>query len=199
MPIETDRRWSLTRPALERLLERLNSEPGRAAQEYDVVRCKLIGFFERRGIGSADALADETIDRVARRLDEGQAIQHLDAYFYGVARRVMLEWIKRRTQERSAEWECRLPEPAAAAERREIRVACLERCLRRLPRDSRALIVGYYRGRMEERKRLAENLHISYTSLRTQVCRLRVRLQQCLRECLEARSLGHHDDPGAPR
>ena len=197
MPIETHRRWSLTRLALERLLQRLSSEPERAAREYDVVRYKLIRFFERRGIGSAEALADETIDRVARRLDEGQTIEHLDAYFYGVAHRVMLEWRKRRAQERSAEREYPALDPPAAAELREVGIACLERCLRRLPRDNRALIVGYYRGGMEERKRLAESLDITYPSLRTRVCRLRVRLDQCRRECLEAGSQQTHDKRGA--
>src|SRR5438093_3077873 len=139
MSIGTDRRWSLTRPAFDRLLQRLSAEPERAAREYDVVRYRLIGFFARRGVGPCEALADETIDRVARRLDEGQIIERLDAYFYGVAMRVMLEWRKRRAQERTAERAFPRPEPASSSELREVRVACLERCLRRLPRDSHAL------------------------------------------------------------
>jgi len=188
MSIGTDRRWSLTRPAFHRLLQRLSADPERGAREYDVVHHKLIGFFERRGVDPSEGLADETIDRVARRLDEGQIIEHLDAYFYGVARRVMLEWRKRRVQERAAERAFSLLGPATAPELRELRVACLERCLRRLPRDSRILIMDYYRGRMEERKRLAATLGISYTNLRTRARRLRLRLEECLRECLEARS-----------
>jgi DNA-directed RNA polymerase specialized sigma24 family protein len=188
MSIGTHRRWSLTRSAFDRLLLRLNAEPERAAREYDVVRYKLIGYFARRGVGPSEALADETIDRVARRLDEGHIIEHLDAYFYGVANRVMLESRKRRAREQAATRQFPSPEPAASSELREVHVACLERCLRRLPRDSRALIVGYYRGRAEERQGLAETLGISYTNLRTRTRRLRIRIEECLRECLEARS-----------
>jgi DNA-directed RNA polymerase specialized sigma24 family protein len=185
MSIGTHRRWSLTRSAFDRLLLRLDAEPERAARQYDVVRGKLTGFFARRGVGLSEVLADETIDRVARRLDEGRIIEHLDAYFYGVANRVMLEWRKQQALKQAAEREFPLLEPAASSEFREVRVACLERCLRRLPADSRALIEGYYRGRAEERQRLAGTLSISYTNLRTRARRLRVRLEECLRECLD--------------
>jgi DNA-directed RNA polymerase specialized sigma24 family protein len=188
MSIGTHRRWSLTQSAFDRLLLRLDAEPERAAREYDVVRDKLVGFFARRGAGHSEALADETIDRVARRLDEGYIIECLDAYFYGVANRVMLEWRRQWALEQAAEREFPRPEPASSSEFREIRVACLERCLRRLPRDSRALIAGYYRGRADERRRLAETLGISDTNLRTRARRLRVRLDECLRECLETRT-----------
>lgn len=187
MSIGTHRRWSLTRSALDRLLERLSADPERAAREYDVVRQKLSGFFARRGAGPSEVLADETIDRVARRLDEGRIIEHLDAYFYGVANRVMLEWRKQQALEQAAEREFVPLEPSLSSELLEVHVACLERCLRRLPRDSRTLIIGYYRGRAEERQRLAETLGISYTNLRTRAHRLRIRVEECLRECLEGR------------
>jgi DNA-directed RNA polymerase specialized sigma24 family protein len=186
MSIGTHRRWSLTRPALDRLLQRLSAEPEQAAREYDVVRRKLGGFFARRGVDCCEVLADETIDRVARRLDEGQIIEHVDSYFYGVAHHVMLEWMKGRARERAAERAFARLEPAPAPELREVRIACLERCLKRLPRESRALIEGYYRGRMEERQRLAATLGITYMNLRTRVRRLRVRLEECVRECMEA-------------
>jgi DNA-directed RNA polymerase specialized sigma24 family protein len=186
MSIRGDRRQSLTRPAFDRLLRRLSPEPERAAREYDVVRHKLMAFFARRGVDCSDVLADETIDRVARRLDEGQIIERLDGYFYGVASRVMREWRKQQAQERAAERVFSRPEPGSAAELRELRVVCVERCLRALPLDSRALLAGYYRGRAEERQRLAETLGITYATLRRRVSRIRIRLGECLRECLAA-------------
>jgi hypothetical protein len=39
---------------------------------------------------------------------------------------------------------------------------------------------------MEERQRLAATLGITYMNLRTRVRRLRVRLEECVRECMEA-------------
>jgi DNA-directed RNA polymerase specialized sigma24 family protein len=197
MPVRTDPPWVLTGPAFARLLQRLGSEPEAAAREYDAVRHRLVGFFERRGVPSPEALADETIDRVARRLDEGEAIEHLNAYFYGVARRVVLEWRKRWARERAAERAYPRAGPEAASAESESRIACLECCLRALPDESRALLIAYYRGRGEERKRLAESHGITYTSLKTRACRLRVRLEVCLRDCLEGRRAVTDDGPGA--
>jgi len=186
----TGTRWSLTRPAFDRLLQRFSPEPDRAAQEYDILREKLMAFFSRRSVGLADVLTDETIDRVARRLDEGHVIQHVDAYFYGVAHRVILEWRRRRLQERAAERAAARSEPATVPELREARAACLERCLKRLPRHSRGLIMGYHGASADERQRLAESLGITYPSLRARASRLRVRLEECLQECLRNRRAG---------
>ncbi len=192
MSLEPDRRWSLTGQALERLLQRLGEEPEAAAREYEAIRPKLVGFFERRGILGSEALADETIDRVARRLDDGETIEHLKAYFYGVARHLALEWRRRQAQERAA-IERQRPLLAAdeASEAREARVACLESCLRELPPGSRDLIASYYRDDPEGRKRLAESLGMTYTTLKTRAHRIRRKLEECLRECLDARS--HRD------
>jgi DNA-directed RNA polymerase specialized sigma24 family protein len=188
MSIGSHRRWSLTGPAFDRLLQRLGPEPERAAREYDLVRKRLIGFFERRGAGPSEALADETIDRVARKLDEGQTIERLDGYFYGVASRVFQEWRKQWALERAAQREFPRPQPDPAPELSELRIVCLERCLRRLPSESRALVVAYYRAGAVERSQLAQTFGITYTNLRARACRLRVRLAGCLRECLEVRS-----------
>ena len=198
MPLEANRPWRLTGPAFERLLQRLGGEREQAAREYEVVRRRLAGFFERRGIPSAEALADETIDRVARRLDEGEVVEHLNAYFYGVAKRVLLESRRRWARERAAEREYAIPGPAEPASEREARIACLERCVGALDEGSRALLAGYYRGLPDDRKRLAESQGITYTSLKTRVFRLRIRLEVCLRKCLEARSRVTEDPPRTP-
>jgi DNA-directed RNA polymerase specialized sigma24 family protein len=130
---------------------------------------------------------------------EGEVVQHLNAYFYGVAKRVLLEWRRRRVRERAAELEYAIPGPAEAAAEREARGACLERCVGALDEVSRALLAGYYRGLPDDRKRLAETHGITYTTLKTRVFRLRVRLDACLRACLEARGRVTDDDPATPR
>ncbi len=189
MSLKPDRQWSLTGQALARLLERLGEQPEAAAREYDAIRGKLVGFFERRGIAGPEGLADETIDRVARRLEEGETIEHVRAYFYGVAKRVAIEWKRRRAAEGTAidrQRACLAADEAPEA--REARVACLESCLRHLPPHSRELILGYYRGQGGERKRLAKSLGMTYTSLKTRAHRIRSALGECLRECLEAQT-----------
>ncbi len=185
----------LTRQAFERLLQRLGPDREAAALEYETIRRRLIELFDWRGVPSPEVLADETIDRVARRLDEGVPVEHLRAYFYGVGRHVLLEWRKRRAFEQAAVQE---PRPSAAdlrlaAEAGEARMECLESCLRELPRESRELIVGYYQGagrsHLEGRKVLAESLGISYATLKTRAHRIRTSLEQCLRKRLVERNL----------
>jgi DNA-directed RNA polymerase specialized sigma24 family protein len=187
---ELEARWSLTARALDGLLSRLGHDRDAAAREYDSIRRKLVGFFARRDITVPETLADETIDRVARRLDEGENVEHLHAYFYGVARRVMQESVRRRLrQERAAEcaplqatthWPG--PEPL---DPQEALSACLERCLERLPPESRWLIMTYYRCGAADRHALAASLGLTYSALKTQVHRLRVRLGTCVQRCLD--------------
>ena len=191
MPRTQNPAWTLNPEAFERLLLSLGSDRERAAREYQRIRGKLADFFDCRGCDCPDLLADETLDRVARRLAEGEDVQRLPNYAYGVARRVLLEWHKRHTREEAALAALQRtgPEPRDAA-KVEAEVACLERCLAELPEDGRALIVAYYREAglmpLEGRKLLAGRLGLTYGTLKTRAHRIRGRLEECLRECLEA-------------
>jgi DNA-directed RNA polymerase specialized sigma24 family protein len=189
MPLATDRPAGLTRGSLDRLLERLGSDRAGAAAEYEAVRGKLTDFFDRRQVPTPDLLADETLDRVARKIEEGQDIQHVRAFCYGVARNVLLEWQRNRVAEgrilaeAAQHWTRQEPQ-----DKIEARVGCLERCLRELPPDSRDLILKYYVGEgavhLADRKRLAKSLSVSYGTLKTRAYRIRVQLEACLRRCL---------------
>jgi DNA-directed RNA polymerase specialized sigma24 family protein len=185
MTFTPHRRWTLSREALERLLRRIGPDREAAAREYDALRMRLVDFFEARQAPSSEALADEAMDRVARKLEEGATIQNLRAYLYGVARLVWLEAEKHRAQERGALRELRALHDRQPTEVLEARVQCLERCLRALPEESRKLIVAYYEGagssHFDRRKLLAAQLGISYTTLKTRAHRIRARLEECLR------------------
>jgi RNA polymerase sigma factor (sigma-70 family) len=196
--------WTLTPQAFERLLGRLAAEPEAGAREYDAIRRKLVLFFTMRGTTDAEELADEALDRLARRLDEGEPVDNVRAYVVGVAKRVIMEDARRRGRERAyVDGHHAIAAPADTDdERAERRSECLERCLGELPADSRALIVDYYRGDgaayLKERKALAERLGVSYVALKTRAHRVRNRLEECLRECAEgARAVT--DAPSAPR
>ena len=191
MALQTSARWSLTREAFDRLLQELASEPEAAAREYETLRRRLMAFFDWRGAEAPEALADEAIDRVARRLAQHETIENLRAYLFGVARNVWLEAEKRHARMRVAV--AAMPRPGwnDATETDEESIAHLERCLRQLPADARALIVGYYQGagraHLVERKLLAERLGITYATLKTRAHRTRVRLEECLRSRLVGR------------
>jgi RNA polymerase sigma factor (sigma-70 family) len=179
----------LTQQAFEGLLRQFNEDAETAASEYETVRRKLTLFFELRLSRQPDSLTDETIDRVARKLDEGESISNLRAYFFGVAKRVLLESQGRDIRERVAlETHSQLSMPERNQEGRHVRIECLKRCLLALPAEARDLILAYYeagRGPSEEARRaLADRLGLSYGNLKIRAHRIRGKLEQCLNECL---------------
>lgn len=175
-------RWELGRDALAALVERLGTG---GAGEYETLRRKLIGFFDLRGAGSPEVAADETFDRVARKLQDGTPVQNLRAYVFGVARRVLLEGERRERRDRVAQetWVLLHGEPGPDAATEE-RFACLERCLAALPAEARALIEAYH-GKgggtaPADRAALAARLGLSDAALRTRAHRIRNELAACL-------------------
>ena len=187
--------WILTQEAFERLLAALDADRERAGQKYETVRRKLIEFFEARGHNSPSDPADETINRVARRLDEGERVQDFSAYFYGVARLLLKETLRGRGKEPIAL--DLAPPPTVAADNEEqeqrrqdeeLRLRCFEVCLSKLPNSHRILIVDYYREeqgvKIEERKRQAESLKLSLNALRLRACRIRGELGDCINSCV---------------
>lgn len=184
-------KWSLTTEAFEKLLNAFSLDREEAAGKYEVIRQKLIRYFEWRSIAAADEYADETINRVARRIDEGQQVENLSGYFYGVARMVHKEALKERDRAPVA------MDDAPQTVRQQIsehvepdpRVICLDRCLESLPPDNGRLIIDYYqeerRAKIELRQELADSLNIPLNALRIRAHRIRVSLEKCITNCLQ--------------
>jgi DNA-directed RNA polymerase specialized sigma24 family protein len=82
-----------------------------------------------------------------------------------------------------------LPSPEMPSEDKEIRSACLERCLDILPDAKRALLLRYYgsekRAKIDGRQLLANEEGIGLNALRIQVFRLRNTVRECVENCLE--------------
>lgn len=183
----------LTREGFDALLAQLGGEP-EGARRYEEIRRRLIRLFEWRGCETPEDLADETIDRVARRLAGGLVVESGDPYRYfcGVAHRVYLEVLRGRRRERLAlERESRTPPPAPPEEESPERLACLRHCLARLSADQAGLILDYHReergaGKIEARKRLAGRLGLPMNALRIRAHRIRRGLEGCIGECLAA-------------
>lgn len=185
--------WVLTREAFDKLLAHLDVDRDRAGEEYERLRRALVNFFEWRGSAFPDEHADEALNRVARRLAEGEVVQDLFGYCYGVARRLWLEV----TQEQSrGPSQCAepadLPDPRPRPEEQqenERQMACFEYCLRQLPPESRKLLIRYYqaekRARIDGRAALAEQLGITLNTLRVRTYRLRAQLEKCIAQCLK--------------
>lgn len=182
--------WVLTQAAFDMLLACFDKDRERAGEQYETIRQKLVKFFEWRGSSSPDQHADETINRVARKIAEGETIQNLQSYFYGVARLLFMESLKEREREQAAINQ--LPEPIQAAEESnnsDSRLECFEKCMRSLPAENRELIVEYYeeekRANIDKRKVLAEKLGLPLNALRIRAHRIRAKLEDCVHECVK--------------
>ncbi|MCG3160284.1 MAG: hypothetical protein JMDDDDMK_01353 [Acidobacteria bacterium] len=182
--------WEMTEEAFRALLARLDADWDRAGEKYAMLRQKLAKFFECRGCHTPADLADETINRVARRLAEGEEIlaDEPARYFYGVARNVLREYQESRARQSFSLDDLSLAEhprhdPVEAQARIEFRgqherrLEQLESCLEQLPPAHRDLLLAYYRGeqrdRIEGRRELAERLGITVNALKIRVFRLR--------------------------
>lgn len=183
--------WSLTPEAFAGLLASLDSDPESAGEKYERIRGGLVRFFEWRGAPYPEEHADDALNRVARKLGEGQAVEDPFTYVYGVARLVLVEAFKRRDRERAAL--AQLPAASAAARNdpepgESARFECLDRCLEELPDDGKDLLTAYYQGekraKIEARARLAERLGLAPNALRLRASRLRQRLEACVDACM---------------
>jgi hypothetical protein len=143
------------------------------------------------GGSSPEESAEEALDRTARKMCEGEAIQNVPGFVLGVARLVHKERVKREIRERKAVEELRR---AGAGGRdpaeEERRLSCYEHCLGALPADERNLFRRYYQeeeGHRQARQReeLCRQQGITLNVLRVRAFRLRKSLAQCARNCLE--------------
>lgn len=184
------RKWVLTGEALAKFLVCLDAEAERAGEQYELIRLALVRFFDWRGAHFPEGLADETLNRAIRRVEEGEAPRDLPTYCLGIARFVLRE-SQRHPEQRGVELEDAGPliaaTPRAATD--DERQACFEHCLHELSSENRQLIMQYYqderRQKINNRLALAERLGIPLNALRSRAQRIRDRLEQCVADCLK--------------
>jgi RNA polymerase sigma factor (sigma-70 family) len=163
----------------------LGNTPEKSGMEYERLRSKLILFFSRRELQFPEDLADESLDRLARRVAEGTEIVSVPAFALGIARHLAQEQMGRRNLPQTMDdvfWD-NVTAPLATQSSEE-EIARMERCLKKLPPADTRLLRGYYllaEGKpMETRGRLAERLGISTNTLRQRVFLARQRLRDCM-------------------
>lgn len=189
--------------AFNRLLAWLDDGRDTQGETYLEMRRRLVSYFDRRNRLSADELADEALNRVARTLetDGSIAITPPARYCYVVAKFVLLEDIRReRTALRAGESRSmdvatvrdpKRPETDDEAADREHELACLDRCLQTLRSDQRELVIEYYRDarreKIERRQNLAKRLGITMNALAIRASRIRATLETCVNACRQER------------
>lgn len=190
-PTLTKKEYILTVEAFTKLLAFLDTDAEQAGEKYEATRRMLIKFFDWRGSFLSEELTDETLNRVTRKIDEGDEIRDFLNYCYGVARLVFLESLKRPDRKREPLEDL---EPVLAAREEKLedgdqQYECFEDCLATLPPESRELIMQYYqdekRDKIDHRKELAERLGIPLNALRSRTQRVRDRLEKCVSQCIE--------------
>jgi DNA-directed RNA polymerase specialized sigma24 family protein len=180
----TRQKWSLTQTAFDSLLACLDSNRDIAADRYLRMRQDLVRLFEWRGCCTPDDYADETINRCARKIDQGEEIRDVPTYSIGVARMLLREMCRDRS--RLARSLDETPEPCVwplVGSDLEYRVEALRLSLEELSHDDRFLILNYYQGdksdKIKTRKMLSELFGIGASTLRMRAMRIREKLQTC--------------------
>lgn len=190
-PSPPKKEWVLTEEALNCFLARLDSDRNLAGEKYEQIRLKLERYFLWRQTTDPDIDADETINRVARRMLEGENIYNLNAYIHGVARIVAFESlkIKRRTEELDKASGIMVA-PVQYKDDEEVagRQTCFDRCLGYLTDEDREIVVEYYQfekgKKIANRKNLAARFSMTVNALRIKAHRKRVNLEACVKECM---------------
>jgi len=183
------REWVLTGEALDRLLSCLDPNPDLAGRKYESIRQKLVKIFDWRGARFPEDCADETINRVVRKLEQGQEIRDIPTYCQGVARLVFLEALKKAENRQVSLDELKtMPADPISQDDNSAQRSCFIRCLNELPIESRKVILQYYederRVKINNRQAMADQLGIPLNALRSRVQRIRNKIEQCIGSCL---------------
>ena len=138
-------------------------------------------------------MADETFDRVAKQVHvlretyEGNP----KLFFYGVANNLIKEYRKKIKSHVAIEAIELAEDPPQEREEEtsERRRKCLSKCLRKLPKEKRELILTYYakekQAKIIHRAEMARQLGLSIETLRVRMLRIRNGLEECIGLCLD--------------
>jgi DNA-directed RNA polymerase specialized sigma24 family protein len=187
-----------TQGSFQSFLRWLDQGTDSGGKTYLEMQRRLVAYFDRKNCRAADELADETLARVAQKLQEKGEITDLSPphYCYVTARFVFLEYLRHAkgtdvaleqisfSSRPSLAAVSPLPDPAADKERM---LECLGLCLKKLSSFDSELILEYYQGERQEkiqrRRRLGERLGLSANALTIRACRIRDRVERCVRSC----------------
>jgi DNA-directed RNA polymerase specialized sigma24 family protein len=192
--------WTLNAEAFRHFLSWLDEGVDSNGERYLEMRRRLVRYFDRRNCLSPDDLADETLNRVARKLQEkGEIIGASPAHYcYIVARFVFLEFGRRSEQNQTsldhALGSGRVIASLAVPPQTDVDTLdkekvfdCLEQCLGKLRHEDRELILDYYRGeqraKIQRRSELAARFGLTINALSIRACRIRSKLEVCVEVC----------------
>jgi RNA polymerase sigma factor (sigma-70 family) len=175
----------LTQERFAKFLAWLNPVAEKAGEEYERLRFRLMTYFSNRKCRFSEDLADETINRVILKINS-EKIEKKLAFCYGVARNVFLESLRKEKKHQN------IDELQVKSEDEETEDSpykeCLDKCLKKLPKESRNLILDYFseskQAKVDLHKKMSDALGISKTALRMKILRIKKKLKMCIQKCL---------------
>lgn len=180
----------LTQRNFEMLLNWLNEDREIAGHKYESIRFTLKKFFYARGCTHAEELADETIDRVLKKIEVLQKtfIGNPILYFMGVAKYIFLEYTKKDFEKELSpnltdkDW--------FNDDETERLYFFLDKSLKKIPTKERKFILEYYSGnkknKCQRRKQMSRNLNITNKTMHVQAFRIRTKLHKIFMENLDS-------------
>lgn len=186
--------WEPPLEAWDKFLSLLDADRDKAGEKYEAIQRKLITFFECRRCLAPEQLADVSINRVIRRYFEGEVINTLMGYVYGVAKIVYLEHLAEQRNEQDMQAHLAYTRQPTEADSHSDTLSdalyvCFDGCMEELPKDDQEFIKQYYeesrRKKIDNRKSMAEGLRISQNALVLRAFHIRKRLKRCIDKCLK--------------
>jgi hypothetical protein len=178
----------MTQEDFEEVLLWLDSVPDgvvpdrdRGAVKYEKIRERIIRIYRTRGCSRADEVADESLERFANKAKKLRLTYKGDPalYIYAIAKRVYREILRAESQTITP------PIDRTDSDEVELRHAWLEHCLKLLKPEARDLILRFYFGekreKIENRKKLAEELGITSRALSLRALHIRQKLYDCVK------------------
>lgn len=179
---------TLTASSFQVLIDRLDGDP----QKYEDLRVKIVQLLRWRGCSEshADDLADLTLDRVAGKLAAGESVDNINAFAAGVVRFIWLEHSRKYRLDAVGDDLPETPVEPNVPDDPDQRMQCLRRCVAtKFDGEEKRLVISYYDTEVGEkaktaRRRLAESFGLTLNALKVRACRLRMRLEACINDCV---------------
>lgn len=192
--------WAPTQGSFEDFLQWLDQGVDSGGEKYLEMHRRLAAYFDRKNCLTSDELADETLARVAQKLQDKGEITELSPahYCYVTAKFVFLEHVRHAKHGRAGLEEFSVsgqpcsapavaPSPGDGGDDQEKLLSCLDRCLNKLSAADSELILEYYQGekheKIQRRRELGVRLGLSANALSIRACRIRTKLEQCVKDC----------------
>jgi DNA-directed RNA polymerase specialized sigma24 family protein len=195
--------WAPTQGSFQDFLNWLDQGVDSGGEKYLEMHRRLVAYFDRKNCLTADELADETLARVAQKLQEKGEITELSPahYCYVTAKFVFLEYLRHAKHGRAGLEDFSVsrqpgsdsvvpPAPGDGSDDQEQLLSCLDRCLNKLSATDSELILEYYQGekheKIQRRRELGVRLGLSANALSIRACRIRTKVEQCVKDCCKA-------------